>query len=111
MTCKQVENLVMPYIQGKLADEKLEDFLDHLENCPNCKDELETYYIVDVGLKQLDSDSTIYDIKGNLEQVIETSRQWLYYEKIRKIIYYAVNTLCIYGVLLMIFLQFRIWWQ
>lgn len=111
ITCKQVENLVTPYINGELSDDQLEEFLEHLEDCPHCRDELETYYIVDVGLKQLDTESAIYDIKGNLELAIETSKQWLYYKKIRKIIYYSVSTLCFYSVLVMIFLQVRIWLQ
>ena len=54
MTCREAERLVTPYIQDKLSGDELEAFLEHLEHCRNCQEELEIYFMVDVGLKQLD---------------------------------------------------------
>ena len=53
MTCREAERLVTPYIQDKLSGDELEAFLEHLEHCRNCQEELEIYFMVDVGLKQL----------------------------------------------------------
>ena len=55
MTCQEAERLVMPYIQGDLEDDQLEEFLEHIENCENCQEELEIYFTVDYGIRQLDS--------------------------------------------------------
>ena len=55
MTCREAERLVTPYIQDKLSGDELEAFLEHLEHCRNCQEELEIYFMVDVGLKQLDT--------------------------------------------------------
>ncbi len=57
MTCREAERLVTPYIQDKLSGDELEAFLEHLEHCRNCQEELEIYFMVDVGLKQLDTGS------------------------------------------------------
>ena len=51
LTCKQAEKMVMPYIDGRLDEEELEDFLSHVNECPACREELEIYFTVYVGLK------------------------------------------------------------
>jgi len=63
MTCKEVERLVMPYINDELTDEELGEFLEHMESCPDCREELEIYFTVDVGIRQLDSETGNYNIK------------------------------------------------
>lgn len=111
MICKEAEALVMPYIRQELPDDKLEEFLEHMEHCENCREELEIYYTVDVGIKQLDTDTGIYNIKGAMEADIINSKQRLYTLRICNIIRYAVDTLAIISILVMLVLQFRIWWQ
>ena len=51
MTCQEAEKLVVPYIKDELSPMELEEFIDHIKNCPNCREELEIHYMVDVGLK------------------------------------------------------------
>ena len=45
MTCKEAEQMVMPYINDELTDKELEAFLDHVYSCKACYEELEIYYI------------------------------------------------------------------
>ena len=111
MTCKEAESLVMPYIRDELTDEELEEFLKHIEHCPECREELEIYFTVDVGIKQLDSETGNYNIKGALEAAIEQSRQRLEAVMFVKIARYAVSTLCVMALILTVLLQCRIWWQ
>ena len=54
MTCRKAEEMVNKYIAHKLSVDELEDFLDHVESCSSCYDELETYFIVHRALQQLD---------------------------------------------------------
>lgn len=67
MTCEEAERLVMPYINGSITDQELEGFLKHIDHCPECREELEIYFTVDVGIRQLDEGSGTYNIKGALE--------------------------------------------
>ena len=92
MTCREAERLVMPYINGSITDGELKEFLKHIETCEECREELEIYFTVDVGIRQLDQGTGTYNIKGALE----TAR-------------YAVNTLCFWAVLVVLVLQFRMW--
>ena len=57
MTCREAERLVMPYINGSITDEELKEFLKHIETCEECREELEIYFTVDVGIRQLDQET------------------------------------------------------
>lgn len=109
MTCQEAERLVTPYIRDELSGDELEAFLNHIDECPNCREELEIYFMVDVGLRQLDNGSGTYDIAGDLERKIEdsylkVSHMWMF-----RIFRYAVNTLGAMAMAVMVLLQFRIW--
>ena len=54
LTCKEAEKMVMPYIDRQMCDDDLRRFVSHIKECPDCREELETYYIVYKGLMQLD---------------------------------------------------------
>lgn len=111
MTCKEAESLVMPFIHHELPETKLEDFLEHIETCENCREELEIYYTVDVGIRQLDADTGTYNIKGAMEDDIIASRQRLNTLRIFDIFRYALDTLMVVCMAAILILQFRIWWQ
>lgn len=111
LSCKEAEKMVTPYINNQLEEHDLEEFLNHVRDCDNCKEELEIYYTVSVGLKQLDSGTGAYDIAGALEETMELA--WLKVRtiRLRKVITYAVCTLFVTGILTSLILQCRIWLQ
>ena len=54
LTCKEAAKMVIPYIDKQMCDDDLRRFVSHIKECPDCREELETYYIVYKGLMQLD---------------------------------------------------------
>lgn len=109
MTCKEAERMVTPYINDELDGDELQAFLAHLENCPNCQEELEIYFMVDHGLKQLDQASGTFDIIGSLQQRIEESyhrvrRMWRF-----RILSYMIHTLEVMALMTAVCLQLRLW--
>ena len=70
--CRQAETLVARYIKHTLSTDELEEFLDHIEHCSSCYDELETYFIVHEAIQQLDEkeDGTVLDFRELLAVVI-----------------------------------------
>ena len=52
MKCHDVQRMISGFIEEKLTDEQLEGFLEHIENCQDCYDELEVYYMITIGLMQ-----------------------------------------------------------
>ena len=78
MDCREAQALIMPFIEGKLSDEQTEKFLDHIDQCTDCYDELEVYYIVMVGVKQLDDEEhLIVDFNGDLKKYIDYKKEQL----------------------------------
>ena len=67
MTCMEAEKMVIPYINDQLSVTELEDFIEHIKTCENCREELEIHYMVDVGLKKLDEADGTYDIGDDVE--------------------------------------------
>ena len=110
-TCREIEKMVMPYINHQLDETQLEQFLKHVKNCPACREELEIYYTVSVGLRQLDSGNGVYDIAGSLEESMENAWLTVRTARLRKVICYAANTLNVASVLIMLFMKIRIWIQ
>ena len=58
----------MPFIDGKIPDNKKSDFVLHMKNCKKCHEELEIYYTLMVGMRQLDRKQEFStDFKRDLE--------------------------------------------
>ena len=109
MTCVEAEKMVVPYMKDELSPTELEDFLDHIHTCENCREELEIHYMVDVGLKKLDETDGTYDIVGDLKRKVAESYRSLRQISMLQITTYAVSTLTGMALIVMILLQLRIW--
>ena len=111
MTCREAEKMVIPYIHDELTIDEVDEFLEHVESCDNCMEELEIHYMVDVGLKKLDEDDATYDIVGDLIRKMESSVRDLQRFTVFQITRYAVTTLMAMFLILSVMLQVRIWHQ
>ena len=40
-SCREIEKMVMPYINHQLDEVQLEQFLKHIKSCSSCREELE----------------------------------------------------------------------
>lgn len=109
MTCVEAEKMVVPYMKDELSPTELEDFLDHIHTCENCREELEIHYMVDVGLKKLDEADGTYDIVGDLKRKVAESYRSLRHISMFQITTYAVSTLTGMALIVMILFQLRIW--
>ncbi|MCI8830432.1 MAG: zf-HC2 domain-containing protein [Lachnospiraceae bacterium] len=108
MNCQEAERLVTPYIHGELGEDQLEEFLEHIEGCENCQEELEIYFTVDLGIRQLDSDADNYNIKGEMEELLDQSRQHVRRTRMFQAARYSVDTLMIMGLAVIIIMQLRL---
>ena len=111
MDCREACAKVQDYIQNRLSPDELKPFLEHIKCCGECREELEIYFTVDVGIRQLDSETGNYNIKGALETAIEQSRERLEAVRMVKIMRYAVSTLSVMALIITVLLQCRIWLQ
>ncbi len=59
MTCLEVQSKLIAYIDCKLEKDQKVEFLKHIQNCEDCKEELNIYYTMIEGMRQLDNNATL----------------------------------------------------
>lgn len=55
MTCLETQSKIIAYIDGNLEKDRKIEFLKHIQCCEDCKEELNIYYTMIEGMRQLDS--------------------------------------------------------
>ncbi|OUQ18814.1 hypothetical protein B5E82_06935 [Lachnoclostridium sp. An138] len=87
MTCKEAEQMIMPYINDELTDKELEAFLEHVCSCGSCYEELEIYYTIYAGLAQLDGENEGQDMRNLLQEALYISEQRVRGRKLFNVFY------------------------
>ena len=77
VTCSQVTKWIPGFIKNEMKIEDLELFLNHIQNCGTCKEELSIQYLVSVGLDSLENTNN-FNLQAELENALEMA-----YKKVR----------------------------
>lgn len=73
MKCEEALTKIETYINHTLNGRELEEFLEHVTSCQECYDELETYYIISVGMRYLEEENLeSYNIPKMLQEDLHT---------------------------------------
>lgn len=83
MKCIEAQQLVKPYIKRQLSDREMEGFLDHVEHCPECYDELEIYFVIYETMEDSSDEGgrDTYNFQEKLQQDMKSARRYLYRRK------------------------------
>ena len=103
--CAQARRLVVPFIKNELSPSQLEEFIFHVDNCPECREELDIYYTFYESMNQLEQGNyQEYDFKRRLDDKIQDAHRKLY---IQIVIRYIQRALLILtgAILISIFAQ------
>ena len=76
MNCVTSQQMIRAYLDGYLSDRELEEFLNHVQTCPDCFDELEVYFSVYRTLRDVDEKGD-YNFRKKLRRKLEESRAYL----------------------------------
>ena len=76
MNCKDAEKMISPFLEDDLDNRDLAAFLEHMESCPECKEELTIQFLVLVGMKRLEDGNT-FNLKKELDNMLRDSRKKL----------------------------------
>ncbi|MBQ7775702.1 MAG: zf-HC2 domain-containing protein [Lachnospiraceae bacterium] len=97
MDCKEFERLILEFIGKKMDYAMTKRFVEHLHNCPNCKEELNIQFLIEEGLVRLEEGSAfdlqkeMRDLLGEAGRKVRFHERWLLWGKI-------VESLVILGV-------------
>ena len=87
MDCKRTVKLIKPFLKDDLDTEDLRDFLAHIETCEECKEELTIEFLVQEGVKRLET-GNVFDLRKELDGCMNNAdrnlkvregMQWFYY--------------------------------
>ena len=96
MDCKEVQRLIVPFIEDKLPDEELEEFLNHINNCKDCKEEYDVYFALLTGMKWLGSEKERDpDFIVNSNRKLKDREEYLVRKKMKGIRTRMLLALCI----------------
>ena len=102
MTCKQVQKRIIDFINDDMDVKELEQFLEHIENCDECREEYYVYYTLIMGMKLLDSDNIKGKIQINPIDRIDDAKLYLLryrvvlFQKILLFIFMCVGVILLY---------------
>ena len=79
MDCNTALGFIEPFLHDELADEDKEDFIYHVKQCKECRNELEFVYITHAVFDELDKDidSENLDYIAALNKKLEISQKGL----------------------------------
>lgn len=77
MDCIEAQGLINQFIDDKLDEKTLAQFLEHVKGCPSCYDDLEAMYTVMAVIRLLDDEEDRSDLLGALDRHIEEKEAWL----------------------------------
>ena len=110
MTCLEARKCIYAYLNNKLNDRELHDFLQHIEECPECKEELRITHMVYSGVAKLDSDTeSSMNFDESFRKSLEQSKMHLFLMTVLRNIRYAIDTCAFWGIMIALALQIRIW--
>ena len=79
LTCREILSMIPDYLNNNLSDRQLEKFLEHIQHCSSCYEELETNFMVDRTVRYLDkpgSGDTSFNLKPMLRQDLERKQNF-----------------------------------
>ena len=106
MTCKEAEQMVMPYINKELTDKELSAFLSHIHTCQDCYEELEIYYTIYTGLAQLEDGGDDQNIHRLLEESLRVSELQIRGRKFFQVYYVLSQVLAMAALTAIMVMEF-----
>lgn len=79
MTCLEAQSKIIAYIDYNLEKDEKKEFLTHIQTCSNCREELDIYYTMLEGMRQLDGNLPLSkdftaELNSRIEKELRTDR-------------------------------------
>lgn len=87
MNCIEARRMVTPFVNKELSEKETEQFLKHIEQCEDCRDELDIYFTMYKAIDLLDSGAHHeFDFKKMLENEIRTAHRTIMTRKLTRLV-------------------------
>ncbi|MCD8396819.1 MAG: zf-HC2 domain-containing protein [Lachnospiraceae bacterium] len=86
MKCNEARRMVVPFVKKELSERDMEAFLNHVESCEDCMEELDTYFMVYKAIDAIDTGAhDELDFKKMLAEEIRSARHCIFRRKASRI--------------------------
>ncbi|WP_196804219.1 zf-HC2 domain-containing protein [Butyrivibrio sp. FCS006] len=85
-----MEKLIPQFLDDDLDNQDLADFLNHIDNCPECKEELTIQFLVRVGMQRLEDGNT-FNLVKELERELADAKKKMHRRKTLVLISYILE--------------------
>lgn len=92
MNCKEVEKMIPLFLEDDLDTEDLREFMDHIEGCDECKEELAIQFLVTEGMARLETGS-VFDLQSELRTQMDGAEHTLKFRESMQWLLYALEGL------------------
>ena len=89
LDCKDYEKLIPDFLGDKLNSDMDKKFIKHIENCPECMEEVSIQFLITEGMNRLEEGNT-FELAKELGILIEENKDWIYMMRCRKIVQFIV---------------------
>lgn len=106
MECREVQEKMMDFIRQELTDQETEQFMSHIDSCPECYEELQISYSLFLGLRMLEQDQEdSFHIQNELDTFLQETRDKIFKRHILKELFFWLTVLAAFGVVVFFALQ------
>lgn len=105
MDCKEVQKNISAFLDGELQGKNAEKFLNHIEACEECREELSIQYLVKEGTARLEGGGS-FDLSKDLDALIELSYRNIKKQRRAALIVYSLEFIAMLAVIFILVLVF-----
>ncbi len=111
MKCLEFQQQISDFLDKRLTIDQMRSFVEHADECPECREELELRYMIQVGVLEQNRDESGdgYDYGLRLSLILERTRKALRRRYHCQVIKYSISTVVFWATCVLILIQLRVW--
>lgn len=101
MECKEAEKRIPLFLEDELETEELREFMEHIQQCSECKEELSIQFLVSEGMARLETGS-VFDLQNELKKQMEDAKHTLHFRENLKWMLFALEGLVVLAIIIIL---------
>ena len=97
MNCLEARKYIYDFVQGNWEEDRIEDFIRHIETCPDCKEELRVTHMIYHGLRSLDGKENM-SVERSYRKLEEGAEHFLHREHFFSVVRISSETIVFWSL-------------